>query len=106
MPTVASNGINVPSDTLVTVSNEAYNLQSMLSSQKQAAIFSANLANRNRIAKPPYSYSNLISFAINSSSKKKMCLAEIYQWICENFPYYKQAGNGWKVNFSKVICKK
>ena len=48
--------------------------------------------------KPPYSYANLITFAINSSPKKKMTLAEIYQWICDNFPYYKDAGNGWKVN--------
>ena len=47
--------------------------------------------------KPPYSYANLITFAINSSPKKKMTLSEIYQWICENFPYYRDAGNGWKV---------
>lgn len=46
--------------------------------------------------KPPYSYANLITFAINSSPKKKMTLSEIYQWICENFPYYREAGNGWK----------
>ncbi|XP_041378548.1 forkhead box protein J2-like isoform X3 [Gigantopelta aegis] len=46
--------------------------------------------------KPPYSYANLITFAINSSTKKKMTLSEIYLWICENFPYYKEAGNGWK----------
>ncbi|KAK3583417.1 hypothetical protein CHS0354_040387 [Potamilus streckersoni] len=46
--------------------------------------------------KPPYSYANLITFAINSSPKKKMTLSEIYQWICDNFPYYKDAGNGWK----------
>lgn len=48
--------------------------------------------------KPPYSYANLITFAINSSPRKKMTLSEIYQWICENFPYYKEAGNGWKVS--------
>ena len=47
--------------------------------------------------KPPYSYANLITFAINSSRKKKMTLSEIYHWICDNFPYYKEAGNGWKV---------
>lgn len=51
-----------------------------------------------RDGKPPYSYANLITFAINSSAKKKMTLSEIYQWICDNFPYYKDAGNGWKVN--------
>ncbi|XP_071945060.1 forkhead box protein J3-like [Antedon mediterranea] len=46
--------------------------------------------------KPPYSYANLITFAINSSVKKKMTLSEIYQWICDNFPYYRDVGNGWK----------
>ncbi|XP_068096646.1 forkhead box protein J3 isoform X2 [Hyperolius riggenbachi] len=46
--------------------------------------------------KPPYSYASLITFAINSSPKKKMTLSEIYQWICDNFPYYKEAGSGWK----------
>ncbi|XP_076360461.1 uncharacterized protein LOC143252355 [Tachypleus tridentatus] len=46
--------------------------------------------------KPPYSYATLISFAINSSPKKKMRLSEIYSWICTNFPYYEDAGNGWK----------
>lgn len=47
--------------------------------------------------KPPYSYASLITFAINSSPKKKMTLSEIYQWICDNFPYYREAGSGWKV---------
>ncbi|XP_035517162.1 forkhead box protein J3 isoform X1 [Morone saxatilis] len=51
--------------------------------------------------KPPYSYASLITFAINSSPKKKMTLSEIYQWICDNFPYYREAGSGWKVH-SKV----
>uniref|UniRef100_S4RCE3 Forkhead box J3 n=1 Tax=Petromyzon marinus TaxID=7757 RepID=S4RCE3_PETMA len=46
--------------------------------------------------KPPYSYANLITFAINSSARKRMTLSEIYQWICDNFPYYKEAGIGWK----------
>ncbi|KAJ8264917.1 hypothetical protein COCON_G00140160 [Conger conger] len=47
--------------------------------------------------KPPYSYASLITFAINSSPKKKMTLSEIYQWICDNFPYYREAGSGWKM---------
>ena len=54
--------------------------------------------NPQKDGKPPYSYANLITFAINSSAKKRMTLSEIYQWICENFPYYKEAGNGWKVS--------
>lgn len=65
------------------------------------ATLDQNDATNHRDGKPPYSYANLITFAINSSSKKKMTLSEIYQWICDNFPYYKDAGNGWKVS---IIC--
>ncbi|OWK03814.1 FOXJ2, partial [Cervus elaphus hippelaphus] len=46
--------------------------------------------------KPRYSYATLITYAINSSPAKKMTLSEIYRWICDNFPYYKNAGIGWK----------
>ncbi|XP_050737165.1 forkhead box protein O3-like [Eriocheir sinensis] len=46
--------------------------------------------------KPPYSYANLITLAINSSARRKMTLAEIYQWIMDNFAYYRQAAAGWK----------
>ncbi|KAF6777192.1 hypothetical protein AHF37_03755 [Paragonimus kellicotti] len=46
--------------------------------------------------KPPYSYASLITSAIQSSAEKRMTLSEIYQWICDNFPYYCEAGGGWK----------
>ena len=55
-----------------------------------------------REVKPAYSYANLITFAINSSAEKRMTLSEIYQWICDKYPYYRDAGNGWKV--SGHIC--
>lgn len=51
---------------------------------------------RHKDGKPPYSYATLISYAINSSHTKKMTLNEIYNWICTNFPYYRDAGDGWK----------
>ena len=47
--------------------------------------------------KPAYSYANLITFAISSTESKRMTLSEIYQWIGDHFPYYRDAGNGWKV---------
>lgn len=56
-----------------------------------------------REGKPPYSYVNLITFAINSTSKKRMTLNEIYQWIAENFHYYRKAGSGWKVKLKQLI---
>jgi len=51
-----------------------------------------------RDSKPAYSYAHLITFAINSSPEKRMTLSEIYQWICDKYPYYRIAGNGWKVS--------
>ncbi|CAL8278245.1 unnamed protein product [Boreogadus saida] len=53
-------------------------------------------ATQHRDGKPPYSYASLITFAINGSARKRMTLSEIYQWICDNFPYYREAGSGWK----------
>jgi hypothetical protein len=47
--------------------------------------------------KPAYSYASLITFAINSSPDKRMTLSEIYQWIIDKYPYYRDAENGWKV---------
>lgn len=54
-------------------------------------------------AKPPYSYATLITYAINSSPKRRMTLNEIYTWICNNFPYYREAGTGWKVMMSAIL---
>jgi hypothetical protein len=69
------------------------------------ATLDQNDATNHRDGKPPYSYANLITFAINSSQKKKMTLSEIYQWICDHFPYYKDAGNGWKVLITVIKIK-
>jgi hypothetical protein len=55
-----------------------------------------------REGKPPYSYVNLCTFAINSSPKKKMTLNEIYQWISDNFSFYKITANGWKVSYCNL----
>lgn len=60
-------------------------------------------AAQHRDGKPPYSYASLITFAINGSPRKRMTLSEIYQWICDNFPYYREAGSGWKVSEAIVI---
>ncbi|KAJ8879047.1 hypothetical protein PR048_019653 [Dryococelus australis] len=54
--------------------------------------------NRNKDGKPPYSYASLIRLAITNAPKGKMTLSEIYQFIIQQFPYYRNAGTGWKVN--------
>ncbi|XP_063384284.1 forkhead box protein J2-like [Cydia fagiglandana] len=52
-------------------------------------------ANKIKHAKPAYSYASMIRLAISSSPNGKMTLNEIYTYICNAFPYYREAGKGW-----------
>uniref|UniRef100_A0A3Q3JJD8 Forkhead box protein M1 n=1 Tax=Monopterus albus TaxID=43700 RepID=A0A3Q3JJD8_MONAL len=47
--------------------------------------------------RPPYSYMAMIQFAINSRPNRRMTLREIYMWIEEHFPYFREVAKpGWK----------
>lgn len=46
--------------------------------------------------RPPFSYITLISMAIKSTARRKLTLNEIYNYIMEHFPFYRQNRRGWQ----------
>ncbi|GBN02507.1 Forkhead box protein N1 [Araneus ventricosus] len=52
--------------------------------------------NENAYPKPAYSYSCLIAMALKNSKTGSLPVNEIYDFMTENFPYFKTAPNGWK----------
>lgn len=84
-----------------------------------------------KLVRPPYSYSALIAMAIQNAPDKKLTLSQvwtfwqissrvmafsvqIYQYVAENFPFYKKSRAGWQNSirhnlslndcFKKVLC--
>ena len=47
-------------------------------------------------AKPPYSYISLITMSIQNAPNKMVTLSEIYQFIMDLFPYYRQNQQRWQ----------
>lgn len=50
------------------------------------------------------SYADLITKAISSATDNRLTLSQIYEWMVQNVPYFKDKGDsnssaGWKVSF-------
>ncbi|CAF0835304.1 unnamed protein product [Rotaria sp. Silwood1] len=83
--TVITNG-QVPTMPVNNVTNNAAAL----------AAATAYRRNFNACAKPPYSYISLITMAIQLSANRMCTLSEIYQFIMDSFPYYRQNQQRWQ----------
>ncbi|KAI9846114.1 MAG: transcription factor [Sclerophora amabilis] len=46
--------------------------------------------------KPPYSYATMIGKAILASEEEKLTLNSIYQWIMEEYAFYRHLNSGWQ----------
>ena len=55
-------------------------------------------------AKPKYSYLYLIALAINNNMEKQMSLKDIYEYIMENYPFYRHPeSGGWKASIRHTL---
>ncbi|EDW42238.1 GM24148 [Drosophila sechellia] len=78
--------------------------QQLAPGDSQQAIQNANAAKKNssrRNAWGNLSYADLITHAIGSAADKRLTLSQIYEWMVQNVPYFKDKGDsnssaGWK----------
>ncbi|KAM9328409.1 LOW QUALITY PROTEIN: forkhead box protein M1 [Pholidichthys leucotaenia] len=65
--------------------------------QEHKPLTSTGAVHQPHLERPPYSYMAMIQFAINSKHNRKMTLKEIYMWVEDHFPYYREVAKpGWK----------
>ncbi|KAH8278874.1 hypothetical protein KR018_010692 [Drosophila ironensis] len=78
--------------------------QQLTGGESQQAMQNANAAKKNssrRNAWGNLSYADLITHAIGSATDKRLTLSQIYEWMVQNVPYFKDKGDsnssaGWK----------
>ncbi|CAF0840552.1 unnamed protein product [Brachionus calyciflorus] len=89
---LVSSGSTTSNATASSSSSSTNNDKNSLNQATATTPYRRNMAH----AKPPYSYISLITMAIQNNSSKMCTLAEIYQFIMDLFPYYRQNQQRWQ----------
>lgn len=97
-----NNAINITSAPVSTSPSSASSANSTSNANAQLTS-SAKRSNSRRNAWGSASYADLITQAINNSPDKRLTLSQIYEWMVQNVPYFKDKGDsnssaGWKVS--------
>ncbi|KAF3705231.1 Forkhead box protein M1 INS-1 winged helix Winged-helix factor from INS-1 cells [Channa argus] len=83
-----------PNNQMINKENQNVHPQAV---QAQSTQTSAEAVQQPMSERPPYSYMAMIQFAINSRKNRRMTLKEIYTWIEDHFPYFREVAKpGWK----------
>lgn len=83
--------------------SEDSNADGQIKAEKDPLGLTAKKSGSRRNAWGNLSYADLITKAIQSSSEKRLTLSQIYDWMVQNVPYFKDKGDstssaGWKVS--------
>ncbi len=79
--------------------------------KKKKANLPGNSGEVSKFPKPALSFTCLIGLALKNSQTGCMAVAEIYNFICEHFPYFTTAPPGWKnsvrhnISLNKLFTK-
>lgn len=87
---------NIPTPPISPPPNNKKNSNNKSNNCQEDLTININFYKKNGDKKPPFSYATLICMAM-SKNGNKMTLSAIYNWIRENFLYYKKAHPSWQV---------
>ncbi len=78
---------------------------SEIPSARSSGSLSAPSGSNGVLKRPPTSYRELAARAIMSSPDRCMTVTQIYTWIMDRHPYYRETTTKWKRNVRSHLCR-
>jgi hypothetical protein len=104
LPTPTTESLSIlqmeePSSSSLDINESLLRSSSDSDSSRLTEYNSSDSDSTHRLTRPPISYATLITEAIGSCPEKKLILSDIYEFVEDHYPYFKTAGQGWKVRY-------